>query len=72
MDQKEKLEFLKKMGFQISRIEPTEDDLKNKRKFNNNRVDIAEILTLAKTFDVTPVKKKQQTIEAFLQKEGEI
>jgi hypothetical protein len=71
MDQKEKLKFLKKMGFQISRLEPTEEEIKNKGKVNN-RVDRSEILAIARTFDVIPEKKKQQNLEAFLQKEGEI
>ena len=67
MDDKEKLAFLKKMGFSVGRLNNTEEEKKRQRQ--NNRFDKSDIIALAKIFNVTSEPKKPQTFEEFAKKE---
>lgn len=71
MDDKEKLKFLQKMGFSISRLSDSNEDIKTKNKKQiNTQVDLPDkkdLLFVGKIFDVTP--QKSQSLTDFLKEE---
>ena len=69
MNEKEKLKFLQKMGFSVSRLGESEED-KKKKGIKDNRVDRSDLLSLARKFEVAPTQKKTQSLDDFLKEEG--
>jgi hypothetical protein len=75
MDEKETAKFLKSMGFAPGALRDTSQDKVGSNKPRlDNRVDKADLLALARKFDVAPGKSaaaapKEQTLEEFLKKE---
>ena len=68
MNEKEKLKFLQKMGFSVSRLGESEED-KKKKGIKDNRVDRSDLLSLARKFEVAPTQKKTQSLDDFLKEE---
>lgn len=65
MDEKEKHEFLKRMGLSAGRMGKSDEDVR-KRNRTDTRVDKSDLIALARMFDVTPKQKKVQTLDEFL------
>jgi hypothetical protein len=69
MNEKEKIEFLRKMGFSVSRLGSDDARKKEKKERPDTRIDKSDLLALARKFDVVPDQKKPQTLDAFLEQE---
>ena len=67
MDDKERLAFLKKMGFSVGRIHTEKEEKKQRR--TDTRVDKSDLIAMARKFDVVPTPKKAQTFEEFVKEE---
>lgn len=68
MDDKEKLQFLKKMGFSVSRLTEPQDTTK-RREPKDNRVDKSELQSLARIFNIRG-QTRQQSLSEFLTEQG--
>lgn len=68
MDEKERLEFLRRMGLPVGRLGKTDEEIRRRTRVDN-RVEKSDLLALAKTFDVLPERKKPQSLDEFLKEE---
>ena len=69
MDDKEKLKFLQKMGFSVSRLGDSEADKAKKAK-RENFIEKSDLVALARKFDVAPAPQKTQSLDEFLNEQG--
>jgi len=69
MDDKERLAFLKQIGFSVGRIHTEKEEKKAKQQRIDTRVEKSDLMALARKFDVAPTPKKAQTFEEFVKEE---
>ena len=68
MNEKEKLKFLQRMGFSVSRLGESDED-KKKKDIKDTKVDRSDLMALAAKFDAAPNQKKTQALDEFLKEE---